>query len=432
MATEFDAISRGSATGPASVSVAGEAARAPTLDLQELAARLILMAESTTDLIGLTDGQGRIVYLNPAARRQLGVGELSADLTLDVLFPPEAFGQYYDVIRPQLLRGEPWSGGVVMRDAEGRPLRVRQTVVAKTNAGGEVEWLATIGHTIDEPRSRDTPRRAASPTVERGANMSSLVDVRDAALAHELAIGIGRSSMTVQYQPMIEIATGLVCGVEAFARWLHSSRGLLDASEFIDIANRTGLVVPLGSHVLREACAQGSRWARSSSSAAPRIHVNVSARQLVDPGFVELIAELLIDVGLAADRLWVEAPASAFLDDVAMGCLEHVRNQGVRVAIEVDDSSAVTDGGRALPIDAYKLDRSLVAEVQQDEGRRRVAQLIELAHGLGVVVIAAGVETSGQLAVLRALDCDLAQGLFFARPRRAEGVELLFGRRFVG
>jgi len=435
MATEFDAVFGASAASAEPVT------HVPGLDLQELATRLILVSESTADLIGLTDGQGRVVYLNPAARKLLGVGPAAVgDLTIDALFPASSFGRYYDEIRPMLLRGEPWSGELVMCDATGATFRVRQTVVGKTNAGGEVEWLATIGHCLDEPRPTGSAAgggvtSAIETPVEMSPALPGLLDHEDAELAHELAVGIGHNAIAPQYQPMIEIATGLVSGVEVFARWLHTRRGLLDAADFIDVANRTGLIVPLGFHVFREACAQASRWERSANGNGngPRIHVNTSVRQLVDPGFVTLVSELLLDVGLAADRVCVEVPAGPVAaDEEALTTLGQLRDRGIRLAVEIDETGTVPEAVRSLPIDAYKLDRDLVAAIGRDDRHDEVERLIDLAHGLGVVVIASGVEMSGQLAELRALDCDYAQGLFFSRPRRAEGVELLLGRRFVG
>ncbi|MFN8035661.1 MAG: EAL domain-containing protein [Acidimicrobiia bacterium] len=424
MTTDFDAVA--SSRDPATVPSA-------PLDLQELAARLILVAESTTDLIGLTDGQGRVVYLNPAARRQLGFDVLPEALTLDALLPPRAFGQYYEDLRPQLLRGEPWSGEMVMHDVSGRPFRVRQTVVAQTDAGGEVVGLATIGHVLDEPAAPHASgdRPVAAPE-EPTAMMSGLLDAADAALAHELAVGIGRNAITVHYQPMIEIATGLVKSVEVFARWLHARRGMLDASEFVDVANRTGLVVPLGLRVLREACTQGSRWLHSSSATAPRVHVNVSVRQLEDPGFVDLVCELLVNVGLPAEWLCAEVDGVALLgSDAGVAAVHRLRDRGVLIAAEVGSTDALIDAAKVFPVDACKISGVLVGGIMRARGRAEVGTLVDRAHAHGMAAIATRVEMSGQLAALRSLDCDLAQGLFFSRPRRADGVGLLFGRRFV-
>lgn len=401
------------------------------LDLQELAARLILFVGSTSDLVGITDDHGRVVYLNPAARRALGyVDRPLRGLTLDVLFPSESFERYYEEVRPALLRGETWSGELTMRDASGEPLRVRHTVVGKTNAGGEVEWLATVGRVVPD-RARVS---AFAATRRRASVVAPDLDITDDdELAHELAVGISQGEIRVQYQPLIEVATGLVAGVEAFARWRHADRGLLDAEEFIDLAERTGLIVPLGLHVMREACHQAGRWARGAGQFAPRVHVNVSTRQLVEPGLLDVLVELLVDVGLAPGQLCFElSPTVLSEDGRAIDALYELHEAGVRLTVDHCTGAADPDVVGEIPVDAVKVAPSLVSRLGTDQGRAEVAQVIDLAHNLGAIAIATGVEMTGQLGTLRVLDCDLAQGLFFARPRRAEGIEMLLGRRFVG
>lgn len=264
---------------------------------------------------------------------------------------------------------------------------------------------------------------------------TSIVRAADSAdeLSYQLAVGIGQGAITVDYQPIIELATGTVMGVEALARWRHSERGVLDASEFIDISEQTGVVVPLGLQVLREAWRQAARWRRAGGRDT-RVHVNLSLRQLTDPSLPRVVRELIATTGLAPGQPYVEVPSRVLLEHPEqVETLRALNEAGARVVIDGLDADAVARGVlREALSDGLKIDRALVAALGERRGRAAVAAVIALAHSQGVPAIASGVETTRQLVELRALDCDAAQGYFFARPREADAIEPLLRRRFVG
>jgi len=247
---------------------------------------------------------------------------------------------------------------------------------------------------------------------------------------------IERGELRVHYQPMVELASGLVVGIEALVRWQHPERGLLQPGQFVPLAEETGQVAELGEWVLREACAQHRRWCEEHPEASElRLSVNLSARQLQQPDLVADVVSALRDTEMDAAKRCLEITESVVVQetDAAIQGLEALREQGVLIAI--DDFGTGYSSLRLLkgvPADQLKIDRSFVAGLGTDpQDTPIVRTVISLAEALGLDAVAEGVETSEQLAELRQAGCRFAQGFHFARPAAAERISALLaaGRR---
>ncbi|WP_433064323.1 putative bifunctional diguanylate cyclase/phosphodiesterase [Dactylosporangium sp. CS-033363] len=249
-----------------------------------------------------------------------------------------------------------------------------------------------------------------------------------AALGAQLRQAIFGGELFLEYQPIVTLDEGRLSGVEALVRWAHPTRGAVPPIEFIPVAERTGLIVPLGEWVLREACRQLAAWITEFGPDAPRVvHVNVSGRQLAAAGFTDTVAAALADFGVPPHRLTVEITESAA---IALGPaavrLEELRALGVRVALDdfgTDQSSLTLL--QDLPVDELKLDRSFV---QRDETGRRgtmPAAVLALARIVGLDIVAEGVEQQEQADRLAALGYRTAQGYHFARPMAPKGIARL-------
>jgi diguanylate cyclase (GGDEF)-like protein len=240
------------------------------------------------------------------------------------------------------------------------------------------------------------------------------------ALADELAIAIERGQITVHYQPIIDLDTGRVEGVEALARWEHPTRGTMPPYEFIGLAEETGLIVGLGLSVLSRACDQARRWEVELGSRAPKVHVNLSARQLTASNLPRLVEGVIEQSLIDPDRLCLEMTESVLMDDAAASesVLRELKEIGVELAID-DFGTGYSSLAylRRFPIDVLKIDRSFVDGLGPDpDDSAIVSTIVGLARTLGLGCVAEGVETIEQLAGLRALGCEQAQGFYFARP----------------
>jgi EAL domain-containing protein (putative c-di-GMP-specific phosphodiesterase class I) len=228
------------------------------------------------------------------------------------------------------------------------------------------------------------------------------------------------------YQPVFDTATGELLGAEALLRW-DSPQGPISPGEFIPIAEETGLVVPIGGWVLRTACKQAAAWRREFGFGVP-VSVNLAARQLTRPGLAAQVLSALGEAGAPAQDLILEITEHGVLEDFAAAFrhLQEVRALGVRVAVD-DFGTGWSSLSylQRLPVDELKIDRSFVATLGVDgPSMAIVGSLVSLAHGLGLVVVAEGVETEEQLTELRRLGCDSVQGFLLARPAPPEAVAI--------
>jgi diguanylate cyclase (GGDEF)-like protein len=242
-------------------------------------------------------------------------------------------------------------------------------------------------------------------------------------LENDLHGAIDRGELVLHYQPQFDCATGKLVGAEALLRWQRSPEVMVAPGEFIPLAEETGLIVPIGEWVLRQACAQARRW-RETTGHAIRVGVNLSPRQLDSTGLVEQISAVLLSTGLLPSQLELEITESAIVRDTLKTAtvLASLRSLGVRIAIDdfgVGYSSLAYL--RELPVDRFKIDRSFLTAVPASSGESRLAAaLIAMAHRLKVGIVAEGVETAEQLAFLRQHGCDEAQGYHLGRPMPAE------------
>lgn len=221
-------------------------------------------------------------------------------------------------------------------------------------------------------------------------------------------------------QPVVDLRRGGIVGYEALVRCHHPDRGLLPPSEFLRVAEDSGLIVPIGEWVLRAALAEAGRWKRRGGQRAPHVGVNVSARQLLAPDFFQQVTGALDDSRVPATRLILEITEGALLEtlDTVAGPLRRLRDIGVRVALDDFGTgySSLT-GLRQLPLDTLKIDPSFVAGMQEEKADAGVVQaMIAFAHALGLRTIAEGVETPGQQAALREYGCDFGQGFLLGEP----------------
>ncbi|MBA2581706.1 MAG: EAL domain-containing protein [Thermoleophilaceae bacterium] len=294
--------------------------------------------------------------------------------------------------------------------------------------------LATGAGTDAEPLIREAD--AAMYRAKRaGGSRHELYDVamrRRAAmrLRTESALhqAIEREEFRVFYQPKVEISTGEIFGVEALVRWQHPDRGLLGPGEFIALAEETSLIVPLGAWVLREALRQGREW-RSRHAAAARLTmaVNLSAHQLARGDLCDVVSDSLEQAGVDPALLCLEITESVAMEEAeaTIAALRRLRDLGVRLAID-DFGSGYSSLSylRSFPVDILKIDRSFVQGLGRDRRNASIAgAIVSLAHALDLTAIAEGVETEAQLAELRGLGCDVAQGFLFARPAAPEELE---------
>jgi diguanylate cyclase (GGDEF)-like protein len=239
-------------------------------------------------------------------------------------------------------------------------------------------------------------------------------------LKEDLARALAREEIIVEYQPIVSLETGRISAAEALVRWEHPGRGRIPPSEFVPLAEDTGLIRPLGRHVLGEACRQARRWGDGGSAESLRMHVNLSVVELRDPGLVPDILAELRATGLAPDQLVLEITETQLLEDAADSAarFHELRSLGVRVALD-DFGTGYSSLSylHSLPLDSLKIAKPFVDGLTGG-GREAgfIAMIVDLARTLELEVIAEGIETAGQLAALRALGAELGQGYLLGRP----------------
>ena len=248
-------------------------------------------------------------------------------------------------------------------------------------------------------------------------------------LEADLRHAVDRGEMRVLYQPIVQLDTGAVTGVEALARWHHPRREL-SAAAFIPLAEETGLIVPIGRWVLREACRQGRLWQLSAASGqVPTMSVNVSARQLQEPSFAADVAAILAETKFPADRLILEITESALMSNSGsvLDRLNEVKALGLRLAID-DFGTGYSNLAylQQFPVDILKIDKSFVTQLATKDGQTALAStIVGLATTLKLNTVAEGVEHADQRAQLLALGCRYGQGYLFAKPIDAEAISAL-------
>ena len=245
-----------------------------------------------------------------------------------------------------------------------------------------------------------------------------------------------RKEFRVFYQPKVSLKSGEIAGFEALVRWEHPQRGIVSPEEFVLVAEEAGLIVPIGEWVLGEACEQAKGWRELYPSLQATVCVNLSARQFRDPDLPRKVVRILRKTGLEPERLNLEITESAAMGDApaTVATLKRLKNVGVRVAIDDFGTgySSLSYLERFL-VDDVKIDRAFIGKLGEDSGASvLVSGIVDLAHALGLKVIAEGVETEVQLGRLRETGCDLAQGYLFSKPLTREEASALLAARVSG
>ncbi|MEV6305582.1 bifunctional diguanylate cyclase/phosphodiesterase [Actinoplanes sp. NPDC051861] len=252
-----------------------------------------------------------------------------------------------------------------------------------------------------------------------------------ARLAADLRQALGNGEFFLVYQPIVSLPDGVPAGAEALLRWRHPERGLVPPDVFIPVAERIGVINEIGAWVLEQACRQSAGWSRRYGPAAPgRISVNVSARQLADPGFADAVAATVRETGADPARLLIEVTETAVLNaETAADQLHRLRALGLRIALD-DFGTGHSSLSLLLtvPVDVLKVDKSFVSgDTADGPGAIIVRNIIGFTTDFGIEAVAEGVETADQAARLHRAGYTLAQGYHFGRPMTAEAFEAEFG-----
>jgi diguanylate cyclase (GGDEF)-like protein/PAS domain S-box-containing protein len=255
--------------------------------------------------------------------------------------------------------------------------------------------------------------------------------IRRLRTSNELHRALERDEFELYYQPMVDLNTENMVGMEALVRWNHPTRGLLLPGEFVGLTEDSGLILPLGAWVVREACRQGALWQslRVAAGLNPgllNISVNVSAQQLADASFPRVVASALNESGLDPDRLWLEITESTLMStgDASAAALSALRGLGAH--LEIDDFGTGYSSLsylKRLPVETLKVDQSFVDELDTDPDDVAIVRaIVGLGESLGLAIVAEGVERRAQASSLMALGCSIAQGYLFGCPQPASAL----------
>jgi diguanylate cyclase (GGDEF)-like protein len=315
-------------------------------------------------------------------------------------------------------------------------------------AGREVITTASVGITVAAPgegtgaedilRTADVALYVAKSSGKTGCALfePSMLAASAERLEFQADLhrALERDEFVLHYQPVVDLRTGAMTGVEALLRWDHPKHQLVAPDRFIPLAEETGLIIPIGRWVLHEACRQAARWQNSHPGSTPLdMSVNVSGRQLHDPWFAADAAAALAASGLPPDRLVLEVTESVLVrpDGPMRESLEQLRRHGVRIAIDdFGTGYSAFSSLQHLPVDILKIDKSFVDDVR---GAGRDAILVHVILRLGaemnLEVVAEGIENGHQAAELITLECPRGQGYYFGRAVDAEGIDRLMAEQ---
>ena len=286
-------------------------------------------------------------------------------------------------------------------------------------------------------RGADVPERilqdadaAMYQAKSAGGAHHQIIDLREQDVAqtrvsmmHDLRGALDRDELRTVYQPIVRTRDGRVTGVEALLRWADPTRGLVLPETIVSIAEQGGLIVDIGRWVLERACLDLPRWKDSRRHEQLTLAVNISPTQLMSPGFTNSLDVILAETGVDPSTLSLEVTESVLVqdDDRALVILNDIKELGVSIALD-DFGTGYSSLSylRRFPADVVKIDTGFVADLADPITFAITAAVVDLAHVLGMTVVAEGVETAQQLAQVAALGCEGSQGFFFARPMSSD------------
>ncbi len=311
-----------------------------------------------------------------------------------------------------------------------------------TEGGKELFVHASVGVAVLTSRSQTADELLRNADISmymakrKGKNRIEIFEpsMHAAALARlalkgDLERALERDEFFVLYQPVLNLASLEIVGVEALLRWRHPEHGVVAPAEFIPVAEETGLIIPLGRQVLLEACRQSRAWDAATPGRPITMNVNVSGRQVAEPGFVAEVAAVLSETGMDPTRLVLEFTEGVLIQDTdaTMATLRALKSLGVRLAID-DFGTGYSSLSyvRQFPIDILKIDRSFVASMADGPDETALLHsILQLSETLHLETVAEGIEDAGQLAELQSLGADLGQGFLFARPLASSEISAL-------
>ncbi|MDF1763330.1 MAG: EAL domain-containing protein, partial [Oleibacter sp.] len=250
-------------------------------------------------------------------------------------------------------------------------------------------------------------------------------------LENDLRQALARQEMEVYYQPQYCTKTRAIVGVEALLRWHHPTQGVIEPSVFIPIIEDTGMIVPLGEWVLKQACTHFVHWKTASKGNLLRMAVNVSGRQFGSDDFLAMVTRTLSETNMKATELELELTESILMDDVThtLSILKELRKLGVKTAID-DFGTGYSSLNylKQFPVDTLKIDRSFIQNLPHNDDDAQISRtIIAMGHNLGVGIVAEGVETEAQYNFLKAEHCEEVQGFYFSHPMPESELMTLFG-----
>jgi diguanylate cyclase (GGDEF)-like protein/PAS domain S-box-containing protein len=320
-------------------------------------------------------------------------------------------------------------------DAVARPVSIAGRELRVTASLGVAAWSGA-GGVEDLLRNADTAMYAAKADGKASIRMFE-PDMHRRVLERleftgELREALESEQLELDYQPIVELESGGVAGVEALVRWRHPTRARVSPNQFIGLAEETGLIVPLGLWVLETACEQVSSWHCAFPGQRLQLSVNVSIRQLQEPDFVDAVAAVLERTGLPPESLALEITEILLPDerDDVVRQLTELKALGVRIAVDdFGTGYSPLSQLRNLPIDILKIDRSFVDGIEQDRGKEQLLRgIVNLGDSLLLDVVAEGIEEPAQAQRLRDMHLPLVQGFLFHRPQPAAGITQLLAR----
>jgi diguanylate cyclase len=392
-----------------------------------LGERIVAQQPSTALLIDVDDFKMINDTLGPAAGDQLlyQVSQRLREHCLPGELPARLGGDEFAVLLPSDEPACAEAAATRLLAGIGQPFHVAdQQLLLHASVGIAV---AAPGETADEVQRNADIAMYAAKEAGKASWVRFEPQMRQdmahhARLAGELHNAILRGELRLVYQPVFDLHTGLLAGAEALVRWQHPERGFVSPADFIPVAERSGLIVPLGAWVLREACSQLSRWhAEFGDGAIEAINVNVAVRQLREAGFVDEVAAVLSETGLTSQNLIIEVTESSVVDGWQVReTLQALHEMGVKLALDdFGTGQSSLSLLRAFPVDVLKLDKSFVDGIADgaDRGRLAVAAAVaQLAEYLQLKVVAEGIENEEQRDRLRDMGYRYGQGYLMARP----------------